>query len=198
MATLSSLIILLLLSFSIFPFIIHGTNEKEKQTHLIHKTCKISAKTDPNINYAFCTSALQAKPAKQCATLRRIGTTCIKLVMTNVTDTRHHIQGLVKGGKVKHDLRKCIDHCYEMYTDAAPDVGGALSAYRDKKYGDANIKLSAVMDAAADCEDLFGRSRRHGGGCGGVSPLSERNNATFQLSAMALSVMHLIKEGKAH
>ncbi|XP_019192058.1 PREDICTED: uncharacterized protein LOC109186504 [Ipomoea nil] len=181
MATLSPII--LLLTFSIFPFVIHGAKEKYTTHILIQKTCNISAKTDPNIDYAFCTSALKAK---QCETLRDIGTACINLIMTNVTDTRRYISALVKGGKVEHRLRRCVDHCYELYTDAAPDLGGALRDYRDKKYEDANIKLSAVMDAAAECEDC------------GVSPLSERNNATFQLSAMALSVMHLIQEGKGY
>lgn len=93
---------------------------------------------------------------------------------------------------MKRRVKQCMDDCYELYTDAVPDIGEAMRSYGEKKYNDANIKISSVMDAAEECEDGFKESG------GGVSPLAARNNATFQLAAMALSVMDMIQEGTKH
>ncbi|KAM7521044.1 hypothetical protein LguiB_020006 [Lonicera macranthoides] len=73
-----------------------------------------------------------------------------------------------------------------LYSDAISSVKEAMKNFNSKKYVDANTELSSVLDAAAICENGF-RERK-----GVVSPLTKRNNYTFEFSAMALSIMHLI------
>ncbi|XP_019192129.1 PREDICTED: uncharacterized protein LOC109186556 [Ipomoea nil] len=181
MATLSSptTFLLLLLSFSFFPFIIYGA----KENTLIQKTCKIIHAYNKNfIHYDFCISALQARPAKECATLRGIGMTCINLIMNNVTDTRRHIRGVVNSGKVQPWVRRCVDECYDLYDRAVTRVGNALMDYKHKKYMEAEAELSMVMDSVMLCDMLFmkGRSRdKPAGGCGGESRRFRRGTTTL-------------------
>lgn len=64
-----------------------------------------------------------------------------------------------------------------------------MKQYDSKDYVDANTHLSSVMDAASTCEDGFMEKE------GVVSPMTKGNNDTFHLSAMALSIVHLIGSG---
>ncbi|KAG5627134.1 hypothetical protein H5410_012352 [Solanum commersonii] len=165
MKPLSSLFLPLSLFLSLF---FHGS----KGQNLIQNTCKSCSKDDPNIKYEFCTSSIQAAPASQCATLRGLGMISIRLIRYNVTDTRCH---------------SCLSDCLELYSDAIPSIKLAMKSYNSKKYYDANIQISSVMDAATTCEDGFKDKD------GVVSPVTKLNENTFQLSAMALSLMNLIK-----
>lgn len=56
-----------------------------------------------------------------------------------------------------------------------------------KKFDDANVQISAVMTAATTCEDGFKEKPSV------VSPLTKRKDDAFQLSAIVLSVMHMIQ-----
>ncbi|CAL5381165.1 unnamed protein product [Camellia sinensis] len=58
-----------------------------------------------------------------------------------------------------------------------------MENYDLERFVDANVELSSVMDAATTCEDGFKEKR------GVVSPLTKRNGDTFEVSAMALSIM---------
>ncbi|XP_019192070.1 PREDICTED: putative invertase inhibitor [Ipomoea nil] len=200
MATLSSPrdIILLLLSFFLFPFIIHGAKENHKHYTLIQKTCKIINTELNYLDYDFCISALQARPAKECATLRDIGMTCINLVMNNVTDTRRHIRGVMNSGKVQHWVRRCVDECYDLYDLAVDRMGDALKAFKHKEYMEAEDEFSMVDNSMQLVEELFkvGSRDSPAGGCGGgVSPFSARNNDTTQLCGMGMLVMNCLRKG---
>lgn len=116
----------------------------------------------------------------------------IRLTRYNLTDTRCHIKQLLMNKKLDKYVRSCLEACFELYDDALPSIKLAMKAYSDKKFYDANIQVSAVMDAATTCEDGFHEKT------GVVSPLTDRNNATFQLSAIVLYIMHAIQIGSSN
>lgn len=82
-----------------------------------------------------------------------------------------------------------MNDCFELYSDAIPSIKQAMKYYNVKRYVDANVEISAVMDAATTCEDGF-KERK-----GIVSPLTKRNDDVFKLSAMVLSIMHILQTG---
>ncbi|KAK4416100.1 hypothetical protein Salat_2717400 [Sesamum alatum] len=156
---------------------------------LINSTCKTCGINDPNIDYDFCTTSLQAAPASRCATLQGLCTISIRLIRDNVTDTRCYIEQLMKNPRWDPYTRRCLSDCFELFSDAVSAVEEAMRCYSAKRFDDANVQISSVMDAATTCEDGFVER-------GAVfSPLTKRNNDTFQLSAVALSVMHMVEAG---
>ncbi|XP_052194289.1 putative invertase inhibitor [Diospyros lotus] len=175
----------ILLSFSIFFLSFNAT---AAQT-LIRETCQACCQRDPNLKFAFCTTSLDAAPASRCASLRGLGMIAIRLVRFNVTDARCHIKQLLKDKKIDAHVKPYLRDCLELYSDAIPSVKEAMKCYNSKKYLDANVQMSYVMDAATTCEDGFQEMKD------GVSPLTKRNNDTFGLSAIALSIMHMLQTG---
>ncbi|KAL8062284.1 hypothetical protein ABFX02_02G137800 [Erythranthe guttata] len=161
-----------------------------KGENLINTTCKTLSKNDPNINYTFCTTSLQAAAASRCATLRGLGTISVRLLSHNITNTRRHITQLMKNKKLDSYVRQCLSDCFELYSDSIPSVEKAMKYYNNKRFDDANVAISSIMDASTTCEDGFKEGRT-----GVNSPLSERNDDVFQLSAVALSVMRLLQTG---
>nr|GMC82519.1 putative invertase inhibitor [Ipomoea batatas] len=160
--------------------------------NLINNTCKILAKGDQNIKYGFCATSLQAAPASQCATLRGLGIINFRLIRYNVTDTRCRIKHLLREKKALDPyVKACLGDCLELYSNAIPDIKQAMKDYNAKKFVEANLKVSAVMDAVTTCEDGF-KERK-----GVRSPLTKRNDDAFSLSAMLLSLMNMIQAGSA-
>ncbi|GER49411.1 plant invertase/pectin methylesterase inhibitor [Striga asiatica] len=174
---------------SVLIIIIIQAASSSNQT-LINSTCKTAANDNPNINFSFCTTSLQAAPASRCATLKGLGTISIRLIRYNITDTRCHIRQLLKNSK-KLDpyVRQCLDDCFQLYSDAIPSVKEAMRLYNQNKFDDATTQISAIMTDSTTCEDGFGERK------GVVSPLTSRNGYSFELSAIALSVMRIVQTG---
>ncbi|KAH7850034.1 hypothetical protein Vadar_026804 [Vaccinium darrowii] len=159
--------------------------------NLIYETCKACSQSDPNVNLGFCTSSLQAAPASRCAGLFCLGKISIKLVQYNVTDNRCQVKQLLKM-KLDPFVKGCLQDCLELYSDAISSAKQAIEQYKSKKFMDANTYLSSIMDDATTCEEGF---MEREGQDQVVSPLTKRNNDTFQFSAMALSIMQMIWTG---
>ncbi|KAM0071791.1 putative pectinesterase inhibitor domain-containing protein [Helianthus debilis subsp. tardiflorus] len=178
----SSSFYLTLFLFSLFLLSINGQD-------LIYDTCKTSSQQDPNVKLQFCTTSLQAAPASHCANLKGLGMMSIRLTRYNVTDTRCYIKQLLKNNTKKLDpyVKSCLDDCFELYSDAISGIKQAMESYNSKRFFDANVQISSVMDATTTCEDGFKQKK------GIVSPLTKRNDATFQLSAIALSIMNIVQ-----
>ncbi|XP_059433940.1 putative invertase inhibitor [Corylus avellana] len=168
--------------FFFFFFFFHAINGH----NLIHETCKMCAQKDPNLSYNFCVTSLQAVPKSGCANLRHLGTISIRLTKQNVTATRHRIKKLLEKKNLDPFVKGCLNDCFELYSDAIPSLKKALKAYKGRRYQDANIAVSSVIDAATTCEDGFSEQD------GIVSPLTKSNNDTFQLSAIALSIINML------
>ncbi|KAL6494155.1 hypothetical protein OROGR_032064 [Orobanche gracilis] len=169
------------------------------QNHLINSTCRKFIQYDPNINFDFCTTSLQAAPASQCATLQGLGTISIRLIRYNITDTRCHIKQLLLRNNNNNNnnnnmmdpyVERCLDDCLELYSDAIPSVKQAMRNYNAKRFDEANVHIASIMDASTTCEDGF-KERK-----GVVSPLTKRNNDAFQLSALALSTINIVEDGR--
>lgn len=155
--------------------------------NLINQTCKKCSETDPNIGYDFCVTSLQAAPrATHTDDVRQLGIISIRLLRLNLTDTRSYIKELLKDKKLDPFVKSCLKDCYDLYSDAVPLTKKAIKEYRGKRYKDANVDLSSVMDASTTCEDGFQEKE------GIVSPLTKRNNDTFQLSAISLSITNML------
>ncbi|CAB4269383.1 unnamed protein product [Prunus armeniaca] len=154
--------------------------------NLIPETCKKCVQHDPNLSYKFCVTSLQAAPNSSSADVRQLGIISLNLIRQNMTSTRQYIKHLLKNKKLEKLLRVYLEVCLELYSDATPDIKQALRSYKAKQYRDANIRVTAVCDAPVTCEDGFHERE------GLVSPLTKRNNDAFQLSAIALSIIHLL------
>ncbi|KAK9697365.1 hypothetical protein RND81_08G033100 [Saponaria officinalis] len=152
-------------------------------TNLINQTCHNSSQNDPNINYKFCVYALQSAPASRCANMTRLGLISITLIRNNVTDTRCLIKQFLANKKVDKNTKQGLLDCLELYSDSQPTLSEATRDYLARRYDDANVKVSSVIDASTTCEDGFQDLEV-------VSPLTKQNNHTFQLSAMSLSIMN--------
>ncbi|EEF35893.1 Pectinesterase inhibitor, putative [Ricinus communis] len=154
-------------------------------TNLIQETCNKCAINDPNISYDFCLTSLRASPGSHCASLSELGMISINLTRHNVTDTRRYIKGLLKNKRLDPDARACLNDCLHLYSDAIPSLKQAVKDYKSKHYEDANIQVSSVIDASTTCADGFNEK-------GVASPLKARNNDTFQLSAISLSIINML------
>jgi pectinesterase inhibitor-like protein len=162
----------------------HATNSD----NLIQETCKKCSQKDPNLSYNFCVTSLQASPELGlCDNLHHLGKISIKLLNQNVTNTRNYIKKLLEN-KTKLDpyTKACLSDCFELYSDAVPTLSDALKDYKARRYENANIEVSSVFDASTTCEDGFKEKESV------ISPLTKRNNNTFQLSAIALSIVEML------
>ncbi|KAJ7961849.1 Pectinesterase inhibitor [Quillaja saponaria] len=182
-----SLFFLLLLFFSFHSTTTSINRNRNRNRNLIKQTCKNCSQNDPNISYKFCITSLQAAPnISRADNLRELGMISIKLIRHNVTDTRLHIKELLKNKKLDPYIRACLNDCFELYSDSIPALRQAIKDYKAKHYEDANIEVSSVLDASTTCEDGFKEKK------GVVSPLKKRNNASFQLSAISLSIINML------
>ncbi|KAM0048414.1 putative pectinesterase inhibitor domain-containing protein [Helianthus debilis subsp. tardiflorus] len=155
---------------------------------LIHSTCKVCSQQDPTVNYQFCTTSLEAASGSRHADVRGLGKISLQLTHTNVSDTRSHIKNLLKK-KASSSQKMRLDDCFELYSDAVTDIKHAMKSYKSKHYDEANVLISSVMDAATTCENGFKEKRNV------VSPLTKRNNETFELCGIGLSIIHILRVG---
>ncbi|KAL4585978.1 hypothetical protein LXL04_010606 [Taraxacum kok-saghyz] len=175
----------LFLSFFLFsPFFlsIHAKT-------LIHGTCEICSQQDPFVNYKFCTTSLQSVSGSHHADIIELGKISLKLTYDNMTDTRSYIKKLLRNDieKISSYMKLRLDDCVDLYKDSISDVKDAIKYYSSRRYYEASLHLSSVMDATTTCEDGFKEKRM------GLSPLTKRNNATFELAAIGLSIVRILQ-----
>ncbi|XP_071709463.1 putative invertase inhibitor [Rutidosis leptorrhynchoides] len=172
------------LSLFLFSSLLFSTHSQP----LIHGTCELCSQQDPVVNYHFCTSSLESASGSRHTDIQGLGKISIKLTHNNLTDTRSHIKRLLKNDQNSY-IKMRLEDCLELYSDAIVDIKRALKSYKLERYNEANILLSSVMDDATTCENGFQEKRN------AVSPLTRRNNGTFELSAIGLSIIHILQLG---
>ncbi|XP_010274597.1 PREDICTED: putative invertase inhibitor [Nelumbo nucifera] len=156
---------------------------------LIQETCKKSAQKDPNINYKFCVTSLEAVPKSHNAmSLKSLARISIKLAKTNATRTRSYVKKLSKSKTLNPRDKPPLTDCLELYSDAVDSLKAAVKAFKSKDYSKANVEVSSAMDAPSTCEEGFQETK------GGVSPLTKRNKDMFQLCAIALSIINMVSK----
>ncbi|PIA32554.1 hypothetical protein AQUCO_04400030v1 [Aquilegia coerulea] len=175
----------LLLSFSLLLLLLHGVFCDD----LINQTCKKVVEGDPNVNLDFCTSTLQAVPSSHTADLDELVLISMNLTKANATHTISYIQRLLKQ-KMRPYTRSCLIDCLELYSDAMSSLNTAMNDCKLERYYEANIQLSATMDAPTTCEDGFKQKKST------KSPLRKRNRDMFQLGAIALSIINMLSKSR--
>nr|XP_043625773.1 putative invertase inhibitor [Erigeron canadensis] len=175
------------LLFIFFFFLSFSTHAQT----LIHGTCKLCSQQDPGVDYQFCATSLQAAPGSHHANIRGLGKISIRLTKKNMTDTRFYIRRLLNnyGVNLSTYARMRLNDCLELYSDSITDIKSAFRNYKASRFDEANLLLSAVMEAANTCENGFKEMDNI------VSPLTKRNDATFDLSAIALAIIHILQVG---
>ncbi|XP_057807525.1 putative invertase inhibitor [Salvia miltiorrhiza] len=169
--------------FFLFIFIFSMSITGSSSESLINSTCKAMAAANPNVKFGFCATSLQAAPASRCASSRGLGVIAIRGLRYNVTDTRCFVKQLLRSRAWEPYVAQCLRDCLDLYSDAIPAAKLAMRYFSQRRFGDANVQVSSVMDAATTCEDGFAERS------GVVSPLTKRNADAFQIGAMALSIM---------
>ncbi|XP_022135283.1 putative invertase inhibitor [Momordica charantia] len=154
-------------------------------SNIIQETCKRSADSTPNLSYNFCVASLESDDRSRCADLHKLGLIAMDLMRHNITSTRRDIRKLLRNKKLDQFVKARLDDCLELYSDAVPILKEAKRCYKEKKYVDANVKVSSVMEAPSTCEDGF-RDKE-----GLVSPLTEKNKNVFRLAALTLSIINM-------
>ncbi|XP_074284421.1 putative invertase inhibitor [Silene latifolia] len=170
--------------FTLLTFIILQT-PMVNSNNLINQTCKNSSMNDPNINYNFCIKAFHSSPSSRDANLTRLGLISINLVKHNSSNTTSFIKTLIGNHVLDSITKKGLKDCLELYSNSVSTLFEAARDFRAKRLDDANVKVSSVMDDCSTCEDGFDD-------IGVFSPLTKQNNDTFQLSAIALSIIDML------
>ncbi|KAI9074538.1 hypothetical protein K1719_043482 [Acacia pycnantha] len=172
-------------------------NPTTSNNYLIQEICKKTSETDPNVSFNFCISSLESDPSSHSIrlSLTKLGLISMNLTKNKVTETRVYIEHLLKkktkegsSSSIDRYIKDCLKDCLELYSDAIATTEDAIGDYKRKRYLVSNIKVSSVLDASSTCEDGFKEKR------GVVSLLNKRNNETFQLSAIALSIIDMVRE----
>ncbi|KAK9121185.1 hypothetical protein Syun_018802 [Stephania yunnanensis] len=154
----------------------------------INETCTRIASNDPNVNFTFCVTTLQvAMKNNSLGSLEGLGLATMNLMKTNVSGIIFQIKNLLNQQGLEPYHRNCLLDCHDLYLDSVDALDVASQSFGSKRYFDANIQVSAVMDASTTCEDGFSEKE------GEVSPLTSMNNVMFQLCAIALSITNMFE-----
>lgn len=172
-----------------FPFllllIIFNISSTIVVADFVQKTCRKCENNDPNIDYNFCISSFRANPGSDLADLQKLGAISLSLIRNNVSNSVDYVEKLLQKKELGSYKKPRLSDCLELYSEAIINVEEGKKAYKVKRYDDANIKVSSVMDAARTCEDGFEEKE------GVSSPLTKWNKDTFQLTAIALSIINM-------
>ncbi|KAI3935675.1 hypothetical protein MKW98_022683 [Papaver atlanticum] len=171
--TFSSLLVLFLFS--------HGVNGAD----IIEPTCNKAAKSSPNIKYHYCLNSLKANPKSRNADIQQLGIISAELAKSKANSIRIVIKRLLGTNKNRVD-NKCLQDCLKIYANAAEDLMEVITDFNAKDYFEANIQMSAAMDASTNCEDGFKQM-------GLVSPLTKMNDRYFQTTAITLAITNMAR-----
>ncbi|XP_004301713.1 PREDICTED: putative invertase inhibitor-like [Fragaria vesca subsp. vesca] len=113
----------------------------------------------------------------------------MELALNNASNTLLIIQNLLTSNESLDPFAVvCLKDCLQLYSDGIRTLVDAVGAFLGEQYDNANIWLSAVMQASDTCEEGFKEKE------GEVlpSPLTNENYNLFQLCDIALCVGHLL------
>ncbi|XP_028789110.1 putative invertase inhibitor [Neltuma alba] len=173
-------LILLLLILFVFQVSSSGSD-------LIPESCRNASKDDPNINYGFCVSSLEAISQNPPSRLEELVDMSVQITKSNATNIVSTISSLLKDPKFSDYAKKCLQDCSELYSDSVLDLDDAIGAFKSKDFNSASTKISAEMSSSSTCEDQFKDGNE-------TSPLTEDNNTYFELNAMSLAFIQMQKQ----
>ncbi|XVF52429.1 hypothetical protein PTKIN_Ptkin05aG0017300 [Pterospermum kingtungense] len=157
-------------------------------SNIIQDSCQKAAKGDANVKVDFCVATLEANPKSKTATsLEALVPITIDMAISNATSISSKVSKLLENKDLDKYTRSCLETCCELYSDVPSDLQTAAQAVKSKDYGTANSYISEAMDAPDTCEEGFKEKE------GSVSPLTKENSNFFQLTAMSLALMSMLK-----
>jgi len=84
--------------------------------------------------------------------------------------------------------KACLHDCFDFYSDALSDLDDAVDAFKSRDFDTAATRLSASIDSSVTCEDQFKDKE------GETSPLTNANQLYFQLNAISLTFIQMIRQ----
>lgn len=153
---------------------------------IIDQTCKTCADRSATTNYDFCLASLQAVPVSQATNLQGLGLIAMELALANAADTVSRTKELlINGTAFDPFVLDCLEDCLGLYLGTVMTLLDSVGAFLSEHYLNAQMSLSAAMEAVATCEEGFAEKR-------GVSPLAKENYDLLQLCNVALCIIHLL------
>ena len=154
---------------------------------LVHQTCKRIADGDPNVSYNFCVVSFESSLESSNVSLEELGVIAVDLTLSNATYINSYISDkLLKDTRFDSSAKACLKDCHELYSNVIPTLRDVLDDFKRRDFFEANIRLSAAMDASSTCEDGY-KERK-----GLVSPLEKEDNIFFQLCAIDLAFTNIL------
>jgi len=81
----------------------------------------------------------------------------------------------------------CLHDCFDLYLHALSDLDDAVDAFKSRDFDTAATRLSTSMDSSLTCEFQFKEK-------GKTSPLINANQLYFQLNAISLAFIQMIRQ----
>ncbi|CAL9137753.1 unnamed protein product [Musa acuminata var. zebrina] len=121
----------------------------------VQDECKIVAAADPNVDYNFCVTSLQADPRSGSADAKGLAIIAADLTVASATSTLSKIEKLVGDSKIDSPTKGLLNQCSSFYKDAVTAASGAIKAIGSGSMGDAKKQLTEAGDKPQDCDDLL-------------------------------------------
>lgn len=153
---------------------------------IIDQTCNKCSELSQTFSYAFCSVSLGQIPVAHFTNLEGLAIISMELALKNATNTVSTIRTLLEDESLDPFMALCLKGCLALYGGTIPTLVDSIGAFMVGQYGTAGMWLSGVMEAATTCEDGF-RGRE-----GVASPLAQENWSLFQLSDIAICIIHLL------
>ncbi|KAK4260286.1 hypothetical protein QN277_003426 [Acacia crassicarpa] len=175
------------MKFGFYLLLILSVLKLSTGSDLITDSCRDASKRDPkNINFDFCVASLKGKSPSPPTSLDEVAAMSIQITKSNGTNIVSTISNLLKDSKFSDNAKKFLKDCSDGYSDSLSYLDEAIGSLKSKDFNSANIKVSAALEASVDCEDEFKEGNEK-------SPLTEENKVYFELNAMSLAFINMLK-----
>ncbi|RRT45277.1 hypothetical protein B296_00018235 [Ensete ventricosum] len=124
----------------------------------VQDECKIVTAADPNVDYNFCVTSLQADPTSGSADAKELAIIAANLTVANATSTLSKIE--------------------KLYKDVVTAASGAIKAISSGSLGDAKKHLTEASDKPQDCDNLLFEAGKN-------SLLTKEDNDCTNLASIA-------------
>ncbi|KAJ3680642.1 hypothetical protein LUZ60_016920 [Juncus effusus] len=149
---------------------------------IVEDTCKNISSSRPDISYDFCVKSFESDVnSSLVADHRTLAIIAAELANVTATKMQLRIKEMIEKEKNKA-RRNRLDTCMEVYSDAIDDINNAAGAIDSGRDTDAQMFLSAALDASSDCEDAFSEADDE-------SPLENEDGDYGKVAAIALAVV---------